>query len=72
MTLLGLLNQAVEATIADNGQLTLRFAEGTTLTVPPDDQYEAWQLRDDTGLLIICTPGGGLAIWLPTQRQRKA
>jgi hypothetical protein len=72
MTLLGLLNQATEATIADDGQLTLRFAEGTSLTVRPDDKYEAWQLSDDTGLLIVCMPGGDLAIWLPTQRQRKA
>lgn len=72
MTLLGLLNQAAEATIADDGQLTLRFTEGTSLTVRPDDKYEAWQLRDDNGLLIVCTPGGGLAIWLPTQTQRKA
>src|SRR5579863_9156057 len=49
-----LVNQQVDATIAEDGQLTLRFAGGTTLTVPPDDKCEAWQLRDDTGLLIVC------------------
>jgi hypothetical protein len=70
MTLLGLLNQAVEATIDDDGQLTMRFAEGTTLTAPPDDRYEAWQLRDHAGLLIVCMPGGDLAIWLPDQPQK--
>jgi hypothetical protein len=62
-----LVNQAVDATIAEDRQLTLRFAGGTTLTVPPDDKCEAWQLRDDTGLLIVCMPGGGLAVWSPDQ-----
>lgn len=66
MTLLGLLNQAAQAVIADTGQLTLCFEDDTVLTVPPDDSYEAWQLRDDTDLLIVCMPGGQLAIWLPT------
>ena len=55
-------NQAVDATVAADGQLALRFAGGTTLRVPPDDKYEAWQLRDDTGVLIVCRPGGGLAV----------
>ena len=62
-----LVNQAADATIGEDRQLTLRFAGGTTLTVPPDDKYEAWQLRDDTGLLIVCMPGGGLAVWSPDQ-----
>jgi hypothetical protein len=65
MTLLGLLDQAAEPTVANSGQLTLRFTGGTTLIVPPDDKYEAWQLRDDDDLLIVCMPGGELAIWLP-------
>lgn len=67
LTLLGLLHHAAEPTVASSGHLTLRFAEGTTLTVLPEDNYEAWQLRDDDGLLIVCMPGEDLAIWLPTR-----
>jgi hypothetical protein len=63
----GLVDRAVDATVAEDGQLTVRFAGGTTLRAPPDENYEAWQLRDDTGLLIVCKPGGGLAVRSPGQ-----
>jgi hypothetical protein len=71
-TLLGLLHQTVEAAVASDGELTLRFTDGTVLTVPPHGQYEAWQLRDEAGLLVVCMPGGRLAIWLPTPPEGEA
>lgn len=64
MTLVDLLMQTAEGAIADNGQLTLRFTDGTILTVPPHDKYEAWQLADDAGRLLVCMPDGNLAYWL--------
>ena len=54
-------------TVADDGELALRFADGELLTVPPEENYEAWELRDDTGWLVVCMPGGSLAIWAPDQ-----
>jgi hypothetical protein len=47
------------------GVLTLRFDQGPLITVKPDDSFEAWQLRSDAGLLIVCSPGGELAVWSP-------
>src|SRR5215469_520547 len=61
------ISRAVDVTVADDGELTLRFADGELLTAPPDENYEAWELRDDTGLLVVCMPGGSLAIFAPDQ-----
>lgn len=47
------------------GQLTVVF-DSLTITVPRDDTYEAWQVRAGNGMMIVCVPGGELAVWLPT------
>ena len=46
-----------------DGWLRVDLVSGGALTVPPDDQYEAWQVADEHGVRIVCTPGGGLAVW---------
>jgi hypothetical protein len=48
----------------DAGRLDIVFA-GLTIAVPPDERYEAWQVRADNGLLMVCVPGGDVAIWKP-------
>jgi len=50
-----------------DGTLMLEFGSGQTIEVPPNTDYEAWQL-DGTDFKIIATPGGELAIWDETQR----
>lgn len=49
--------------ISANGTLTLRFENCTQIVVEPDCSYEAWNMTGPDGLLVVCTPGGELAIW---------
>ncbi|HET8630528.1 MAG TPA: DUF6188 family protein [Thermomicrobiales bacterium] len=59
-----------QATAHQDGGLELRFTDGTELSVPPLDKYEAWQFGG-AGWLIVSTPGGGLAIWGPTEAEKQ-
>lgn len=43
--------------------LELRFADGVSLSIPADDQYEAWEVRIQPGDHVVCLPGGGIARW---------
>ncbi|GAB3147636.1 hypothetical protein GCM10027290_31230 [Micromonospora sonneratiae] len=64
--LLRLLNTRITTVgLAPDSTLTISFDSRAHVIVPADDMYEAWQLRSDEGLLIVCTPGGGIAIWEP-------
>lgn len=56
--------QPVQSVVERDGELSVVF-ESVTITVHPDDQYEAWQIRADDETLIVCVPGGELAVWLP-------
>lgn len=47
-----------------DGQLDVVF-DSLSISVPRDDNYEAWQIRGDDGLMVVCVPGGELAVWLP-------
>lgn len=52
-----------------DGSLSLRFADGTHLHVPPDQHYEAFTINgreavSQGGFLVVSKPGGGLSIWL--------
>jgi hypothetical protein len=59
-----LLMQPVHSVIQREGELSVMF-ESVTVTVQPDEQYEAWQIRADDETLIVCMPGGELAVWIP-------
>ena len=59
-----LLMKPVLSVSESDGQLDVVF-DSLTISVPRDDDYEAWQVRADDGLLIVCAPGGELAVWLP-------
>lgn len=59
-----LAGQSVTAVAKDDsGALTISFTDGTTLTVPPDDAYEAWNVSGPNGALVVSMPSGELAIW---------
>jgi hypothetical protein len=63
---LALLGQEISAaTTTKNGGLYLRFGSAISVSVPPDPQYEAWELSGPKGFLVVCTPGGELSIWGP-------
>ena len=58
---------AQEAVSDESGALRVRFDHGTRLDVPPDEAYEAWNMSGPNGALVVCTPGGQLAIWSPRE-----
>jgi hypothetical protein len=43
----------------------LSFDDRSDLSVEPHPLYEAWQMCNDAGLLIVCMPGGELSVWSP-------
>ena len=53
------------AYVSERASLHLTFDSGATIVVPQHIQYEAWQVHDDKGWLLVCTPGtsGDLAEW---------
>ena len=51
-------------TVDEDATLRLIFGRGWTIDVPPDPQYEAWQIKGPGKNLVVCPPDGGtLAIW---------
>lgn len=52
-----------ESTIDDAGVFTVVFENGSSLVAKPDKAYEAWTLNGPNGLLVVCMPGGELAVW---------
>lgn len=53
------------AYVSERATLHLDFDSGATIVVPQDAQYEAWQICDDRGWLLVCLPGtsGDMAEW---------
>ncbi len=49
--------------IVDMGDLTVEFEHGVSIEVHPDDTYEAWQLSGSQGFMLICGPGGSVALF---------
>jgi hypothetical protein len=45
-----------------DGELEIQL-DRWTLTVPPDDDYEAWQMHSSNGERLIAVPGNGVAVW---------
>jgi hypothetical protein len=65
ITLDGLIGRVVQSASVDpDGTLCLAFNGGASLRCEPDPQYEAWQVvGGDPQTLVVCMPGGELAIW---------
>jgi len=53
----------VTALAYKTGHLRIELSGGLMLTVPPDDEYEAWSIVSDHNLKMVCTPGGTVALW---------
>ena len=52
-----------DATIHTEGVLRLNLVCGVRITVPSDETYEAWSVVGPDQRLIVCQPGGAVAIW---------
>ena len=61
--LVGLRVTRVRANKAD-GALLVTFGDGSTMVVPPDVNYEAWEAYSDEGDRLVAVPGNGVAVWL--------
>ncbi len=63
---LGLLRKTARNAIAlKDGTLEVAFTDGDSLSVRPDEHYEAWEMAGPRGYKIVSLPGGGLAVWSP-------
>ncbi len=63
---LNVLHQKIETLAAyKTGMLRIIVSNGIQISVPSDPNYEAWTLSGSRGLLIVCEPGGTLAVWKP-------
>lgn len=57
-------DEAVSATIGRDGTLHIGFTSGASVTVPPNEEYEAWGVVGPGTEQVVCRPGGGEpAIW---------
>ena len=62
--ILRLFNTTVIRILAEeDGSLRLETEEGYVLTVSANPDYESWEFVGRDGSLVVCTPGGELAIW---------
>jgi hypothetical protein len=54
-----------EITLGADGTLKLRLDDDSLITLPPHPDHEAWEMVESTvsGLLIVCTPGGDVAVF---------
>lgn len=63
-----LIGQTVESAITEKaGTLRIVFSNGAIIAVPPDEDYEAWNVSGPNGALVVSMPGGELAIWSPAE-----
>jgi hypothetical protein len=58
-----LLGDVVSTAQTSDGELALTFGAGSELRVCPDPEVESWAFTNPDGPLIVCLPGGELAIW---------
>lgn len=60
---LALFGATVLSSVAfKSGALRLVFDTGAHLNVKPDHRYEAWSAHGPGALLLVCRPGGDLAV----------
>ncbi|WP_067697565.1 DUF6188 family protein [Nocardia jejuensis] len=55
--------EIVSATVTSTGELRIDLDSGNRLVVEPDRYFEAWNITAPGKYLVVCMPGGELAIW---------
>ena len=54
----------IEAVDSQGGTLSLSFSDTSRLRCRPHDAYEAWEVAGGSPQhLVVCMPGGELAVW---------
>lgn len=60
-----LINKKIDAFDIDSkGNLSILIDKTIKIFTPSSDVFEAWEIRDNKELHVVCRPGGELAIWL--------
>jgi hypothetical protein len=64
-----LVGQKASASSANDttGELTIKLANGASIHVEPDEDFEAWTVAGPNGMHVVSMPGGGLAVWSPEE-----
>jgi hypothetical protein len=57
------------ARTGEGGELRISFDGGAELLVEVDAEVESWAVAGPNGFLIVCLPGGELAVWGHPGRQ---
>ena len=55
--------EITDISILKTGYLTAKFKDGRSLEIEPNEQYEAWQVSSTNGFLLVCSPGGEIAMF---------
>lgn len=55
-----------EWAVDDDGALRITFGDSARFVIEPDADYESWTVSGPDGMLVVCTPGGELAVWQST------
>jgi hypothetical protein len=70
-----LFKKVTAAKAHKEGELEITFAHGVALHVLPNAYYESWHVVSEAGVaskdgsMIVCMPGGKLAIWGVSQSE---
>jgi hypothetical protein len=54
--------RVASATAFRNGQLEIRFDDGSALIAESDSDYENWEINGPDALNVVAQPGGGVSI----------
>lgn len=49
--------------VESDGTLRLTFESGHAITAPPDERFEAWAVAGAGPHLVVCAPGGAVAVF---------
>lgn len=67
--LLEMFNHAIDdVTFTTDGTLTISVGDGHRIVAGPCRDYESWTMSGPGTALVVCTLGGGVAVWPDTAK----
>jgi hypothetical protein len=63
------MRHITSAVVEADSALRLAFDDGSSIEVGSDPDYEAWVMSADDGSMLVCMPGGQLAMWDSTDHR---
>ncbi|MCE1177934.1 MAG: DUF6188 family protein [Micrococcales bacterium] len=56
--------EVIGVQVLEDSTLRIDVTDGQWVQARASDDFEAWEIHTDDGLLAVCMPGGGFALWL--------